>query len=227
MKLKLRRWLRRFGTAGWSGWPQQVYRTAHYQQRLAAVQMHLGECIDLAPAGLVRIVSLCAGDGRDVIGTMVGHRRRGDVRACLVELNEHSVGQGIESAKAAGVDGQIKFIAGDATDFASYQGYLPCDIMLVCGVWGHVPPLERERLVASLAKFGKQGSAVVWTRGVSRGMSRLDDIQEHFVKPIWERVRLTFTQDEEWAVVTHRYCGSPQRTPPSGRVFEFHAHSGK
>ena len=53
--------------------------------RLRKVRQRLSEAIGAAPAGPVRLVSLCAGQGHDVIGVLPGHPRRDDVRAVLVE----------------------------------------------------------------------------------------------------------------------------------------------
>ena len=60
-------------------------------RRLELVQGHLRAELDRAPAGHVRLISLCAGQGRDVIGVLTGHPRRDDVRARLVELGERNV----------------------------------------------------------------------------------------------------------------------------------------
>jgi hypothetical protein len=60
-------------------------------RRLELVQGHLCAELDHAPGGDIRVISLCAGQGRDVIGVLAGHPRRGDVRARLVELDERNV----------------------------------------------------------------------------------------------------------------------------------------
>jgi hypothetical protein len=39
-------------------------------------QGHLRAELDRAPAGDVRLISLCAGQGRDVIGVLTGHREK-------------------------------------------------------------------------------------------------------------------------------------------------------
>ena len=44
------------------------------------MQGHLRAELERAPAGDVRLISLCAGQGRDVIGVLTGHPRRDDVR---------------------------------------------------------------------------------------------------------------------------------------------------
>ena len=54
------------------------------------MQGHLRAELDHAPAGDMRLISLCAGQGRDVIGVLAGHPRRGGVRARLVVLDEHN-----------------------------------------------------------------------------------------------------------------------------------------
>jgi hypothetical protein len=60
--------------------------------RLRRVRQHLSEAIVRAPAGPVRLVSLCAGQGRDVIGVLPGHPRRDDVHAILVESDRRNAG---------------------------------------------------------------------------------------------------------------------------------------
>jgi hypothetical protein len=226
MGLKWQRWLRPFGSGKWSGWPQDAYRRQHYQQRLRAVQSHLAECLDQAAPGPVRIVSLCAGDGRDVIGVLQMHRRRNDVAATLVELNGPSVAEGLRQVHVARLEKSVRFIHRDATDYSTYKGLVPCDILLVCGVWGHVPPWERAALIGALATFSKPAGCVIWTRGVSKGMARMDEIQSQFAGPTWERLRLSFTPDDQWVVGTHRYCGPALDAPAAGRIFNFRKNAG-
>src|SRR5215467_1864405 len=59
--------------------------------RLRCVQLHLSDAIDRAPAGRVSLVSLCAGQGHDVIGVLPHHPRSGDVHAVLVESDARNV----------------------------------------------------------------------------------------------------------------------------------------
>ena len=96
---RLRQWFARAGSNMWSDWPAKAYARAGYQQRLAAVERHLGESLDLAPGGPVRIASMCAGDGRDVLRVVKSHPRRSDVVAWLVELSGNSVADGAAQAR--------------------------------------------------------------------------------------------------------------------------------
>jgi len=63
-----------------------------FSARLRRERSHLSDAIDQAPAGRIRLVSLCAGQGLDVIGVLPLHRRRDDVHAVLVEADARNVG---------------------------------------------------------------------------------------------------------------------------------------
>jgi hypothetical protein len=56
-------------------------------RRLAAVQDQIRTALDAAPPGPLHAISLCAGQGRDLIGVLARHPRRDDVTARLVELD--------------------------------------------------------------------------------------------------------------------------------------------
>src|SRR5215470_12564737 len=71
--------------------------------RLKRVVWHLGRALDGAPAGRIRLVSLCAGQGHDVLAVLPGHPRRDDVSALLVESNATNAALARERAAAAGL----------------------------------------------------------------------------------------------------------------------------
>ena len=56
-------------------------------QRLAVVQARIAAALDVAPPGPLRAVSMCAGQGRDLIPVLASHPRGRDVTARLVELD--------------------------------------------------------------------------------------------------------------------------------------------
>ena len=224
--MRLRQWFRQLGPGLWSDWPQRAYQQRRYQQRLAAVQQHLVECLDAAPAGEVRIVSVCAGDGRDLLGVLEMHERRNDVAAWLVEQSLPSVTAGAARADSLGLSGAMSFLHADATIYETYQGIAPADIVLLCGVWGHVPSHERTNVIRALACLCKPGGAVIWSRAVAKGMARLQQIQSLFATSSWEKVAVTITPDKSWAVATHRYSGPTVELPPDGQIFHFAIGAG-
>ena len=225
--MKLRQRLRRIGSGAWSTWPAEAYQQPRYQQRLLAVQDHLFHCLDVAPRGPLCVTSICAGDGRDVIGVLRSHERGNDVTAWLVELDRESVAAGIRATTTAGLHDSVNFLNTDATDYATYAGFAPADIVLACGVWGHVPADQRASLVNGLAALCNPGGASIWTRGVADGRNRLHEIESLFARPLWECIRTTATGDKQWAVSTHRYCGPRVELPQAGRIFNFQRRAGR
>src|SRR5215470_13977518 len=97
-------------------------------QRLELVQRHLRYELDHAPAGDIRLISLCAGQGRDVLGVLAGHPRRNDVRARLVELDERNVAVARQAAQAAGLDG-VEIVQTDAGITDACAGAVPAQIV--------------------------------------------------------------------------------------------------
>ncbi len=131
--------------------------------RLRRVQSHLRDAIGQAPAGRVSLVSLCAGQGRDVIGVLPHHPRRDDVRAVLVESDAHNVGLARRAAEREGLS-QVEVRHADASLAASFADALPADVLLLCGIFGNVSDSDIERTVASAPALGRVGATVIWTR---------------------------------------------------------------
>ena len=65
----------------WHEW-HDAYDTpdSYLGRRLALVQSRVRLALDDAPPGPLTAVSVCAGQGRDLIGVLAEHPRRGDVR---------------------------------------------------------------------------------------------------------------------------------------------------
>jgi hypothetical protein len=132
-------------------------------RRLALVQHHLRGAMDRCRGPRVRIVSICAGQGRDVIGAVARHPRREDVRARLVELDPRNTEQARDAASAAGLE-QISVVTGDAGTTDAYAGAVPADIVVLCGVFGNIVDDDVHQTVALLPMLCAAGATVVWTR---------------------------------------------------------------
>ncbi|MFZ1991477.1 MAG: SAM-dependent methyltransferase, partial [Alphaproteobacteria bacterium] len=59
-------------------------------RRLRVVQTQIWTALDCSLPGQLRVISLCAGQGRDLIEVLADHPRRTDVHARLVELDERN-----------------------------------------------------------------------------------------------------------------------------------------
>jgi hypothetical protein len=131
--------------------------------RLECVKARLGEAIDGCPPGPVRLLSLCAGQGRDVIGVLTAHRRRADVRAMLVEYDGHNAEVASRRVAEAGLP-QVRIRQADAGQIASFADALPVDLLLLCGIFGNISERDIQRTVHAAPALCAPGATVIWTR---------------------------------------------------------------
>jgi hypothetical protein len=131
--------------------------------RLRRVQQHLCEALSGEPAGPVRLVSLCAGQGRDVLGVLPDHPRRDDVHAVLVESDPQNAGAARIAAAQAGL-GQVEVREADAAAVASFADVLPADVLLLCGIFGNISDEDIKFTVESASAMCRPGGTVIWTR---------------------------------------------------------------
>src|SRR3989442_792791 len=106
-------------------------------RRLAAVRDRIRIALDDAPAGPLRILSLCAGEGRDLIPVLAAHPRRTDVTARLVEFTPEIAEIARTSAAEAGLTG-VEVVTGDAALTEHCLGLAPAHLVLLCGIFGNI-----------------------------------------------------------------------------------------
>jgi hypothetical protein len=132
--------------------------------RLRLVQDGVRTALDGAGAGPVSIVSMCAGQGRDVIDVVADHTRRSDVRALLVESDPSLVAFARERAADFGVSARIEVVEGDASLVRSYATFVPADLVLICGVFGNISEEDIRGVVSRMPSLCAAGGTVIWTR---------------------------------------------------------------
>jgi hypothetical protein len=111
----------------------------------------------------MRLISLCAGQGRDVFGVLPNHPRRGDVTAVLVELDRRNIEAARTSAARTGLT-QVEIIEGDAAISDVCAAFVPADIVLACGIFGNITDPDLERTVRSVSMLCRTGASIIWTR---------------------------------------------------------------
>lgn len=129
-------------------------------QRLVAVQKRIAEALDRFPAGPIRVASMCAGDGRDLLGLLESHPRAGDVSGRLVELNP----QLAERARAS-APSTMEVVCADAGNSDAYEGIVPMDLLLCCGVFGNITEADIQNTINSWPMLCAPEAIVIWTRG--------------------------------------------------------------
>jgi hypothetical protein len=152
------------GDSHWVRW-HELYREpgSSLPRRLRRVQARVVETLDSRPAGPIRVLSMCAGQGLDLIGPLATHPRRDDVQALLVELDPDNAAVARRDAAAAGLSG-LEVVTGDAALPSVYAPVLPVDLALVCGVFGNISDDDIRRTIGYLPAMLRDGGRVIWTR---------------------------------------------------------------
>ena len=151
-------------TSEWVEWHAGYGRDQPNARRLKVVQSRIAEVLDRAPPGPVRVLSLCAGDGRDLLGVLATHPRAKEIEARLIELEPQLVASGRESVARLGLRG-IVFVKDDASNTRSYVGAVPADLVLACGIFGNIMDEDVKRTIDHLPELCAGGAVVIWTRG--------------------------------------------------------------
>lgn len=132
-------------------------------RRLEAVQAQISEMLEHAPPGPIWVISVCAGQGRDLLGVLDGHARKDDVRARLVEVDARIAAVARAKAEAAGLD-RVEVVTGDAALTDQDRDVAPADLVLVCGVFGNVTDQDIEHTVGTCRQLCRTGGTVIWSR---------------------------------------------------------------
>jgi predicted RNA methylase len=191
--------------------------------RLRTVQAMVRQALDAVSsdlAGPIRIVSLCAGQGRDVIDVVAGHPRRDDVSALLVELDPALVAFARARADASGVGRQVRIVEGDASLARWYTEQVPADLVLVCGVFGNISAADITAMVHALPSFCLPGARVIWTRH-RLPPDATPSIRADFAAAGFSEVAFEAPEGTVMTVGHHRFDGATPPFDPARRLFDF------
>jgi hypothetical protein len=188
-------------------------------ERLTVVQGFIREVLDRRPCSDMRIVSACAGQGRDLLPILADHPGRERVRARLIELDPRNAGFARAFARDADLD-RVEVVTADASETNAYLGAVPADLVLMCGVFGNVSDEDVERAVRLLPGFCAREAFVVWTRG-----RRLPDltpaIRRWFGEAGFEERAFESPGLESYSVGMHQLIGEPAPLQSDCRLFTF------
>jgi hypothetical protein len=203
----------------WSAW-HSGYDVADswMARRLRTVQAQIRSTLDDAPPGPLKVISLCAGDGRDLLGVLPGHPRRRDVRARLVESDARNTAAASETARLAGLD-QVEVVTGDASLIDRYQDMAPADLVLICGVFGNITDADIEHTVGACTQLCRTGGTVIWTRNRA-APDRVPVICDWFEEQGFA-LRWLSEPDAGFGVGVHRFTGTSRPLRTGTRLFDF------
>ena len=174
-------------------------------RRLKVVQHELDCALSAAQpdGGELQLISMCAGDGRDVLPVLVA-RDAPVVRALLVELDVGLADRARATAAQLGLP-SVEVVTADAGCADVYVDVAPAHVVLACGVFGNISLDDTRRTVAALPSLLAPGGVVIWTRG--RGEDDIDPIQrirELFAERGYTEVSYAAPHDARFRVGSHR-----------------------
>jgi hypothetical protein len=188
--------------------------------RLRVVTSHLAQAVDAAPAGPVSVVSLCAGQARDVIGALSGHPRRDDVRAVLIEADPRNAALARGSAARQALT-NVEVREADAGTVTSFADALPADVLLLCGIFGNLSDDDVRHTVKAAPALCRRGGTVIWTRN-RRAPDLTQPIRAWFAEGGFDEVAFDALGDDAMTCVGAGRLARPSAAgPPGDRLFTF------
>jgi len=205
----------------WLAWHREYDDPeSRLSRRLRVVQGHLRRAID-ERAGEIRIVSMCAGQGRDVIGVLAEHPRGSDARAVLIELDDRNAAIAEAAIREHGMTNVVVRRA-DAGISDSYEGAAPAEIVLACGVFGNITDEDIANTVARLPMLCAAGATVLWTRGGRAEHDITPRIRRWFAESGFEELAFEASADEDhFRVGANRLVAEPRGLERGVRFFTF------
>ncbi|WP_238006241.1 class I SAM-dependent methyltransferase family protein [Dactylosporangium sp. AC04546] len=193
--------------------------TSPLSRRLRLVQQHISDWLDERPEPSLQVVSVCAGQGRDLIGVLAQRPDADRVRAELIEYDPRNVAAAQESIAAAGLAG-LSVTRADAGDFAAYRTAIPADLILLVGVLGNVSDDDVRATIDALPRLCAPGATVIWTR-TRRAPDLTPEVRGWFADAGFNETAFHAPRDVLFSVGVHRLQGDPQDAPPNGKIFRF------
>jgi hypothetical protein len=204
----------------WSRWHDEYDDPrSRLSWRLGVVQDRLREALAAMPVGPVKVISLCAGQGRDVMGAVAGHSREGDVRAVLVEADRSNCDHARNAAISDGRTG-VRIVCDDASTTSVVRDEVPANVLLLCGIFGNVSDEDVEHTVRNCSQLCAPGAWVIWTRH-RHAPDLTVSIRDWFAESGFREVAFDVQDDDTAAVGTQRLAADPLPFTPDLHLFTF------
>jgi hypothetical protein len=119
------------------------------------------------------VLSVCSGDGRDVLGVLAARSDAGRFSVTLLELHPAIAHAARDVARAAGLTG-VEVRTTDAGTSDAYVGAVPADVVLLVGIFGNISVEDIRRTVTAAPQLCRTGATLIWSRGRDR-----DDLNDN------------------------------------------------
>lgn len=186
--------------------------------RLRTVQRFLDQALD-RHCGPVRVLSACAGDGRDLLEVLAHREDAHRVCATLVEVHP-AIAQRARD-RAGTIAAQVEVRTADAGLSDSYLGAVPAELVLLMGIFGNISDVDLQTTIAAAPQLCQPGATLLWSRGRQDG-DRNDAVRMRFAAAgFTELDYATLDSGSRPAVGVMRYDGPPQPLTTGRHLFTF------
>ena len=203
----------------WVAWHADYDTSSPLARRLAVVQEQVGRSIAERVGTPIRVLSLCSGEGRDLIAPLSAAKPAVEVRGLLVELDPILAKRAREGIADAGLEG-LEVREGDAGTTATFADAVPADVLLLCGIFGNISDEAIERTVRALPAVCAPGATVIWTRH-RRPPDLTPAIRRWFREAGFRHDAFVRVPDSTGSVGVEQLSGPPRPFESGLRLFEF------
>jgi hypothetical protein len=191
-------------------------------RRLAVVQGHLRDRLD-GTTGPIRVLSVCSGDGRDILGVLAGREDRERLSGVLLELHEGVAANARHRIDELGLADRFEVRTVDAGLSDSYVGAVPADIVLLVGIFGNIHPPEIKALIDTVPQLAQSGALVLWSRGRSApgGGGRTNELACWLREAGCTEISITAPEDTQFVVGAAEFRGTTEPLRTGRRLFTF------
>ncbi|TYB37147.1 SAM-dependent methyltransferase [Micromonospora sp. AP08] len=204
----------------WQAWHEPYAdENSPLSRRLRLVQQHIASWLDQRSDERLTVVSVCAGQGHDLIGVLASRSDAQRVHGTLLEYDAGNVAAAQAAANQAGLSNLVIRQA-DAGQLSTYAGAVPADLVLMVGVFGNISDADVERTVAALPRLCAEGATVIWTRA-RRAPDLTPAVREWLRDAGFVEEAFHAPDDVRFSVGVHRFESPPQPLNAAGTVFTF------
>jgi Methyltransferase domain len=192
-----------------------------FSWRLRQVQVYIHQALDHLE-GPVTVISLCAGDGRDVLQVLADRDDSARARTTLIELHPVLAQRARTFAAEAGLTG-VTVRSQDAGNTTVYVGSVPADLVIMMGIFGNISDDDVRRTIQTAPQLCRPGATLLWSRGTN-GTDQNASVRAWLADAGFTELDYReFDQDqgERAALGSARYDGPLQPFVPGRQLFTF------
>jgi len=204
----------------WQAWHEPYAdENSPLSRRLRLVQGHIASWLDERQGEALTVVSVCAGQGHDLLGVLADRTDAHRVRSTLIEYDARNVAAAQSAVEDAALC-NVAVVRADAGDLAAYVGSVPADLLLLAGVFGNISDADVHQTIEALPQLCAPGATVIWTRS-RRALDLTPAIRRWLQAAAFVEQAFHAPDDVLFSVGVHRFVGVPRPAAPRGKLFEF------